>query len=183
MFNIFQHIRDSEGGLSNVTFVNFEVPETLVGDYCRSTAKGEYPYYAVDGNKSTAWTNRYNIADQQYFIIDFVNRKIALLSYTIETLCNPPKGLLLFGSNDKIEWTILSNVTQTFNNYSAHSFKVFNHSSFRYFRFNQTESIVDYRFIVRNIEFYGTFGDIFLTKGTCILLKFPYMYFYSLVML
>ena len=167
MFNIFQHLRNYNVDITNENLIDFEVKDTLEAqDYCSKSIAGKYPYYAVDGNQNTAWTNKEQFnADAQYFIIDFIERKVALKSYTIETLCNPPLQLYLEGSNNKIQWILLSHITKPLKNYSLNTYFVNNYHSFRYLRFSQSKSEFDYRFIIRNIELFGTFGK--LERKTC----------------
>ena len=166
MYNIFQNLRENGVDLSNESLIRYEVANTLNGTYCYTNTYGKYPYYAVDGDDGTAWTNKDpGNPSEQYFIIDFMERSVALVSYRIDTLCNPPAEMFLYASNDKNDWVTLSHVTKPLKSYSSNTYNVRNHNNFRYFSINQTRSTDDFRLIIRNIEFYGTFGTIEATHN------------------
>ena len=185
MFNVFQYLREYNVDLSNETLIKFEVANTLEAYYCvQEKARGEEPYYAVDGKKETAWANLYTHNEsEQYFIIDFVERTVALKSFTIDTLCNPPVEIYLYASNNKNEWVTLKHVTEPLKNYSSNTYEVINHHSYHYFSFNQTiSSGNDYRLILHNIEFYGTFGHYEIqTCKTEHIFKLNLIYIYILI--
>ena len=163
MLNIFQHLRSLKVNLTDESIIKFEAEEAFISSsYCGRNIRGAHPYYVVDGQDDTAWANDLiDTIQRQYFIFNFLQRKVSIQRYSISTLCNPPLQLYVEGSNDKnSQWTILSHVPTALGEFSTYSFSVQNRNHYQYIRFRQTRSNTSNRFIIHNIELYGTFGSL-----------------------
>ena len=102
MLNIFEHLRSLNVNLTDESIIKFETEEVHVSSkYCGKNITGGNPYYVVDGRNDTAWANEVSTDENsQYFIFNFLERKVSIQRYTISTLCNPPLQLYVEGSNN-----------------------------------------------------------------------------------
>ena len=180
MLNIFQHLRDLNVDLKNESLIAFEYDEEYnFSSFCNGkTYIPGPPSNLIDGNNKTAWTNNnFDDENSQYFIIDFITRRITVRKFTLGTLCNPPTELFLEGSNTKESWTPLRHVNQTLAEFSLNTFSVSNLRRFRYLRFRQLSATTSYhRFILTSIEIFGTFGVLPTLLNQILPFHFSYLF-------
>ena len=131
---------------------------------------GGPPSNLADGSQSTAWSNDVSSEEYQYFIIDFINKRVRLNGYMIEIICSPPNAIEIEGSNNMIKWHLIDHNDTSLNIKSRIDFQCNSHKSYRNIKFkqidiNQNHQINEYRFILNNIELYGEIT--FFYQNTC----------------
>lgn len=97
-----------------------------------------------------------------YFLIEFLKFSISLKSIKISTLCGEPKTLIIEGSNDRITWYKLNNIT-TLKANAEETFDCEKSGSFRIIRFRQIgiNGLNTYRFHIYKINLYGKLSRYF----------------------
>ena len=155
MHNIFEEYRKQGFDIKDQTKIRIYAPLShITHNYCMYDFKyiGSTQEVLIDGSNFTAWANENS--GEQFFIIDFVKKKVLVASYTIFTLCNPPTHLIVEGSNDNSTWTIISEVDQPMKQDSANTYNADTIKGYRYIKFSQTYSS---RLHVSELEIFGAF--------------------------
>ena len=165
---IFAYLRNMKIDLYDNKFVNIyshsDWINTSSGWFCEvNGVAGGPPNVVVDGSNKTAWASLDTTSENDKSILfDFYNKKLYVESFSCQTLCGPPKQVILEGSNDKGEkWFPFckSNSSITFPFHSITTINCVIPSSYKMFRFRQIGENAgeNYRFHIHNLEFYGKF--------------------------
>ena len=160
MHNIFEEYRKQ--GYDQTKIRIYAPLSHFTENYCLYNFKhrSDKPEFLIDGSNSTAWANQNINFDEQFFIIDFVKKKVLVASYTVLTLCNPPKEFIVEGSNDNSTWTVISKVDHPMKQDSTNTFNANTIKGYRYLKFSQTSNILSntsYRMHLSELEIFGAF--------------------------
>ena len=170
MFNIFETYRSFGFDVTQESFIKFEAPNPSIGsNFCEHTnINGVGATALIDGNKNTAWaTDNKDDPQQQYVIMEFVQKPVYIKTFYFHSLCSPPKKLIIEGSNDQNNnWETVCEYNEPIKPDGITPIQCFKRKYFKYIKLYQTINVDNlYRLHIHHIEIYGTFERIQLS--TC----------------
>ena len=157
---LFDYVRKS--AQNTVVLYSFASHITKENEYC-SKYIGKEASSLIDGDLHTAWANsETNTTDNQYFIVDLGIGSFLLDSIDFSTTCNAPDTIKILGSNNNKSFHPICTINDMHENDQIyHRTCKSYYNSYRYFKFQQTESVIGKnRFHLSEIEFYGILNPI-----------------------
>ena len=171
---LFASIRKKHIFLNDSSFVSITCPkfhwtreQEYMNWFChKEGVVGGPPYVIVDGSQNTAWTTiDHAYPELNYIIFDFRKTRVYVESFGLQTLCCPPKAVVLEGSNDYGKtWHQVANVPTPYNEFSIQKTKCTDPNFYSMYKIYQIGQCTmngnsQYRFHIANLEFYGTISD------------------------
>ena len=165
MFNIFETYRKFGFNVTVECFIKFQSPDYVINNhYCEhSNINGTGATALIDGNENTAWaTESTNDPEQQYFIMEFVQKPVYINTFYFHSLCSPPKKLIIEGSNDQNNnWETICEYNEPIKPDTITPIQCFKRKYYKYIKLYQTMNVDNNtRLHIHNIEIYGTFERI-----------------------
>ena len=162
---IFASLRKKQINLLDDSFVNISASHDFWkketgSSYCGiESIIGGPPNVVVDGRNDTAYASlEKETKENRYITFDFKKNKVRIESFAIQTLCDPPKHLIVEGSfESSAKWYTILDITTPLEDMKVNSFQCSQPQTFTIIRFRQIGPCSDnnYRFHAHNIEIYG----------------------------
>lgn len=114
-----------------------------------------------DGDLNTVYAQDDQSTENKNITIEFVKKPIFIRSFSLKTACNPPKELVVEGSNDGIKWEEIYHGKTALPEYQISTFSCDKPGTFRIIRIYQigTTCSGNYRMHLSEIEFYGRIAN------------------------